>query len=66
METTTTPAPQWLTVPEAAAIARRTEKAMRQLRYRGLGPNFRRVDGRLLVSRADLEQWLAGESTAAA
>jgi hypothetical protein len=52
--------PQLLTVDEAAEHARRTPKAMRQLRARGLGPNFRKVDGRLLVSADDLAAWLNG------
>ncbi len=34
---------------------------MRQLRSRGQGPRFRKVDGRLLVSADDLERWLSGD-----
>ena len=52
--------PQLLTVEEAAEHARRTPKALRQLRSRGLGPRFRKIDGRLLVSAEDLAAWLNG------
>jgi hypothetical protein len=51
----------YLTVEEAASIAKRTEMALRQLRHKGKGPKFRKVDGRLLVSEADLHRWLSGE-----
>lgn len=50
--------PKLYTFEEAAQISRRTEKAMRQLRVKGRGPNFRNIDGRLLVSEADLADWL--------
>lgn len=53
------------TLAEAAAISRRTDKAMYQLRSRGLGPRFRKVDGRLLVSAEDLNRWLLGDEAAA-
>jgi hypothetical protein len=52
----------WLTVEEAAVIAKRTSMALRQLRHKGKGPKFRKVDGRLLVSEADLHRWLSGET----
>ncbi|CAN5658598.1 hypothetical protein BH24ACT5_BH24ACT5_13140 [soil metagenome] len=61
MSTPQSTATLWHTVEGAADIARRTPKALRQLRARGLGPNFRKVDGRLLVSDNDLQRWLAGD-----
>jgi Ser/Thr protein kinase RdoA (MazF antagonist) len=61
MTTTDTPqALRFYTVEEAAEVARRTPKAMRQLRARGQGPTFRKIDGRLLVAAADLQAWLTG------
>jgi hypothetical protein len=54
------------TIDEAAERARRSVNAMRQLRIKGLGPKFRKVDGRLLVSGTDLERWLRGETVAEA
>jgi hypothetical protein len=56
--------PHLLTVDEAAEHARRTPKALRQLRARGLGPKFRKIDGRLLVTAEDLATWLTGTDTA--
>jgi hypothetical protein len=50
----------WYTVDEAAVIARRTPTALRQLRVKGRGPRFRKVDGRLLVSGSELRRWLSG------
>jgi hypothetical protein len=58
---TANPETHWLTVEEAAVIAKRTPMALRQLRHKGKGPKFRKVDGRLLVSEADLHRWLSGE-----
>jgi hypothetical protein len=56
------PAPeQWHTLEEAAVISRRTTNAMRQLRVKGKGPRFVKVDGRLVVSDSELRRWLAGE-----
>ena len=52
--------PSVYTITEAATLAKRTEKAMRQLRARGQGPRFHKVDGRLLVTEAELAAWLAG------
>ena len=63
MSLTPTPQPTatvWHTLSEAAVISRRTDKALRQLRARGKGPKFRKVDGRLVVSDDDLQDWLAG------
>jgi hypothetical protein len=54
--------PSVYTISEAATLAKRTEKAMRQLRARGQGPRFRKVDGRLLVTEAELAAWLAGKA----
>jgi hypothetical protein len=51
----------WHTMEEAAVIARRSTTAMRQLRIKGRGPRFHKVDGRLLVSDSDLQAWLSGE-----
>ena len=55
------PTHTWYTLEEAAEIARRTPKAMRQLRARGLGPPFRKTTGRLLVRADELEAWLNGD-----
>jgi hypothetical protein len=49
------------TLDEAAAISRRSVEAMRQLRIKGRGPKFRKVDGRLLVRDDDLQAWLLGD-----
>ena len=57
--------PDLLTMPEAAAIARRSENALRQLRHKGKGPSWRKVDGRLVVDARELAAWLAGEDGAA-
>ena len=54
--------PKLYTVDEAGEIARRSPKAMRQLRVKGRGPKFRNVDGRLLVTEDDLAEWLKGDS----
>jgi hypothetical protein len=55
---------RWLTVDEAALIAKRSPLALRMLRFKGRGPNFRKVDGRLRVSIEDLDLWLSGDSGA--
>jgi hypothetical protein len=52
----------WYDMKEAAAILHRTENALRQLRTKGKGPRFRKVDGRLLVAGSDLERYLRGEA----
>ena len=52
----------WHDIEEAAAVAKRSVNAMRQLRIKGRGPRFRKVDGRLMVSDSDLQCWLRGES----
>jgi Helix-turn-helix domain len=58
------PAPETqYTLEEAAAISRRSTTAMRQLRVKGKGPRFRKIDGRLLVSASELQRWLNGEDT---
>ena len=58
---TANPDARWLTVDEAAPIAKRSPQALYMLRHKGKGPKFRKVDGRLLVSEADLHRWLSGE-----
>lgn len=57
---TANPDTRYLTVEEAAPIAKRTPQALRMLRHKGKGPKFRKVDGRLLVSEAELHRWLSG------
>jgi hypothetical protein len=67
----TTKIPRQFTLEEAAEVARRTPKAMRQIRARDLarakrgeapvGPHFRWVAGRLMVDEDELARWLAGE-----
>jgi hypothetical protein len=52
------------TLDEAAAISRRSPNAMRQLRVKGRGPRFIKVDGRLIVTGTELRRWMAGESPA--
>jgi hypothetical protein len=59
---TAIPADEWYTLEESAAIARRTPLAMRQLRVKGRGPRFRKIDGRLVVASSDLQAWLRGEA----
>lgn len=44
--------------------SRRTAKAMRQLRFRGTGPKFRKIGGRVLISTEDLAEWLKGTEAA--
>lgn len=51
----------FLTVDEAAVLARRTPEAMRQLRKRNKGPKFIDVDGKLLIERTALYAWMRGE-----
>ncbi len=56
------------TIDEAAAVARRTPKAMRQLRQRDIahaakgepleGPPFRKIAGRVIVDEEELARWL--------
>jgi hypothetical protein len=58
---TANPDTRWLTLEEAAVVAKRSPQALYMLRHKGKGPNFRKVDGRLRVSEADLDRWLAGE-----
>lgn len=52
---------EWHTMDEAAEVARRSSRAMRNLRSRGAGPPFRKIDGRLLVHDDDLRAWMSGE-----
>ena len=49
---------RWYTWARAAAVARRSVTAMRQLRIKGKGPAFRKVDGRLMTSATDLDRWM--------
>ena len=56
------PPENWYTLEEAAVVARRSVNAMRQLRIKGRGPHFRKVDGRLLVSGSELQRWLNGQT----
>jgi hypothetical protein len=58
--------PLFLTLEQAAAVAQRSPNALRVLRTKGKGPRFRKVDGRLLVSRSDLTAWLSGDVPPAA
>lgn len=59
--------PLFLTVKEAAEVARRSPDAMYWMRSEtkrtGVqhGPRWRKRDGRLLVHRDDLIAWLSGE-----
>lgn len=39
---------------------------MRQLRVKGRGPRFNKVDGRLVASAQELDRWLNGEEDEAA
>src|SRR5262245_56050958 len=67
----TTNIPRQFTLDEAAEVARRTPKAMRQLRARDIerakdgrppvGPRFRWVAGRLMVDEDELARWLKGD-----
>ena len=61
MDTMTT-IPKLYTVEEAATLSRRSERALYQLRGKGRGPKFKNIDGRLLVSEADLADWLNGSA----
>jgi hypothetical protein len=56
--------PRQLDIDDVAAIAKRTPKAIRQLRARGLGPKFRKVDGRLLTDEVEVARWLSGDEAA--
>jgi hypothetical protein len=56
---------RWYTLEESAEVARRSVLAMRQLRVKGRGPRFVKVDGRLVVSDVELARWLSGADTAA-
>ncbi len=47
----------YLTLDEVAAHYRRTVKAMRRLRDRGLGPRAVRVEGRVLFPREEVERY---------
>lgn len=60
--------PKQYPIDEAAAVAGRTPKAMRQIRTRDIkraaegkpleGPRFRKVAGRILVDEVELARWL--------
>jgi hypothetical protein len=51
----------YLTLEEAAVEARRSVNAMYQLRAKKRGPRFRKIDGRLIVSRIDFDAWMSGD-----
>jgi Helix-turn-helix domain len=53
--------PNILTIAEGAPIARRSEKALRQLIYRGRGPRVRRIGGRVFILESDLRAWILGD-----
>ena len=57
------PFPKLFTIDEAAPVARRTPRAMRQLRQKGLGPRVVNIDGRLFIRADDLAQWLQGDDS---
>lgn len=63
---------RWLSLEQSADYVGRTPKAMRQLRQRDIerarqgkpkvGPRFRKVAGRVVVSSDDLDRWLTGDA----
>jgi hypothetical protein len=53
--------PRFYTLDEVAPILRRSPKALRQLRSRGLGPPFHRLAGRLVIEERELLDWIAIE-----
>jgi len=56
---TTPPATAYLTPAEAAAFLRlKTARTLARWRGRGCGPRYRRVAGRALYTREDLQAWV--------
>lgn len=58
---TRTELPEYFTMEEASRVVKRSVTALRQLRYKGKGPRFHKVDGRLVTSSDDLAAWMRGE-----
>jgi DNA-binding transcriptional MerR regulator len=56
---TTSTTQRYLTSDEAAELLRVTPQTLRQQRWRGSGPPFVRLDGRVLYAADDVARWLA-------
>ena len=53
-----------LSVRELAALLQVSRRTLDRYRARGAGPAFRKVDGRIVYARADVETWLASSRRA--
>jgi excisionase family DNA binding protein len=50
---------QYMTTREAAALLRVAEQTLRLWRWAGRGPEYAKIGGRCLYSRAGVEAWVA-------
>ena len=52
------PAKRYLTAADAAQYVGYTPNTLAQYRCRGIGPNYRRVRGRILYAVEELDRWV--------
>ncbi|MEU0667145.1 helix-turn-helix domain-containing protein [Streptomyces lavendulocolor] len=64
MSGTNTTASRLLKTKEVAVLIRKSPEAVRQMRYRGLGPRGTKVGRDVLYDVRDVEQWLASMTAA--
>jgi hypothetical protein len=59
----------WLLPAAAGKYVSRSTSALKTMRYRGIGPVYHKINGRVYYSRDDLDAWIASgrrDSTPAA
>jgi len=59
---TTQPVGDLATPGEVASYLRTTERALAQMRYRGGGPKFVKVNGRVLYRWTDIQSYIDGNT----
>jgi hypothetical protein len=52
----------YLTVPEAATFLRLRPRTMDNMRWRGIGPKYRKHGGRIVYDLRDLIEWSRGNT----
>ncbi|MFI1889881.1 helix-turn-helix transcriptional regulator [Streptomyces jumonjinensis] len=55
--------PRLITTKELAEFIRKSPGAVRQMRYRGIGPKGARVGTEVLYDLADVESWWAAKTS---
>ena len=50
---------RYLSTPETARILRISNRTLEKYRYKGIGPVFLKLGGRVIYAQEDLDDWLA-------